>query len=86
MTNMHACAVLCLIAQSCPTLATHWTVACQAPVSMGILQGRIPEQVAMPSPGDLPNPGIEPQFPALQADPLLSEPPGKPILQDSKEW
>ena len=32
-----------------------------------------------PSPGDLPNPGIEPRFPALQADSLLSEPPGKPI-------
>ena len=30
-----------------------------------------------PSPGDLPNPGIEPGSPSLQADPLLSEPPGK---------
>ena len=32
-----------------------------------------------PSPGDLPNPGIEPRSPALQADALPSEPPGKPI-------
>ena len=32
-----------------------------------------------PSPGDLPNPGIEPGFPALQTDALPSEPPGKPI-------
>jgi len=34
-----------------------------------------------PSPGDLPNPGIEPGSPALPAESLLSEPPGKPILQ-----
>ena len=33
-----------------------------------------------PSPGDLPNPGIEPGCSSLQADPLLSEPPGKPLL------
>ena len=32
-----------------------------------------------PSPGDLPNPGIEPESPALQADSLPSEPPGKPL-------
>ena len=32
-----------------------------------------------PSPGDLPNPGIEPESPALQADALPSEPPGKPL-------
>ena len=33
-----------------------------------------------PSPGDLPNPGIEPKSPALQADSLLSEPPGKTVV------
>ena len=33
-----------------------------------------------PSPGDLPNPGIEPRSPALQADALSSEPPGKPPM------
>ena len=40
--------------------ATPWTVACQAPLSVGILQARILEWVAMPSSRDLPNPGIEP--------------------------
>ena len=35
----------------------------------------------MPSPGDLPNPGIEPRYPALWADALLSEPPGNPEFQ-----
>ena len=36
-----------------------------------------------PSPGDLPNPGIEPTYPAFQADSLLSEPPGKPNNQNN---
>ena len=43
----------------------------------GILQVRIPEWVAFPSPGDLPNPGIEPRSPTLQADSLPAEPQGK---------
>ena len=36
-----------------------------------------------PSPGDLPNPGVEPGSPALQADSLLSEPPGKSITGET---
>ena len=43
--------------------ATTWTAACQAPLSMRILQARILDWVAMPSPGDLPNSGIEPSLP-----------------------
>ena len=45
----------------------------------GILQVRILEWVAVSSPGDLPNLGIKPGSPALQADSLLSEPLGKPL-------
>ena len=44
----------------------------------GIFQARVLEWVAIPSPGDLPEPRIEPRSPALQADALPSEPPGKP--------
>ena len=44
-----------------------------------ILQARILEWVPFPSPGDLPDPGIEPRSPILQADSLPSEPPGKPL-------
>ena len=44
----------------------------------GILQARILEWVAFPSPGDLPNPGIEPRFPALWGDSSPAEPPAKP--------
>ena len=59
--------------QSCPTLCPH-----QAPLSMGILQARILEWVAMPSSKNLPNPGIEPRSPTLWADSLPAEPQGKP--------
>ena len=41
--------VLCLVPQSCPILWDPWTVARQPPLSMGILQARILEWVAMPS-------------------------------------
>ena len=53
---------------------TLWTVACEAPLSMKILQVRILEWVAMPSSRDLPDSGIEPMSPvapALQVDFLL---------------
>ena len=63
---------------SCVQLfVTPWTVACQAPLSMGILQAKILEWV--PPLGDLPTPGFEPRSPALQVGSLLSELPGKPI-------
>ena len=54
-----------------------WTVAFQAPLSVGILQARILEWLPCPPPGDLPNPGIEPRSLTLQADSLSSEPLGK---------
>ena len=44
----------------------------------GILQARILEWIAFPYPGDLPNPGIEPRSPAMQADSLPAGPPGNP--------
>ena len=67
-----------LITKWCPTLVTPWTVACQAPPSMGFSRQEYWSGLPFPSPGDLPNPGIKPRSPALQADSLPSEPPGKP--------
>ena len=66
--------------QSCLTLCD--PVDCSPPGSSvhGILQVRIPEWVAVSFSRDLPNPGIEPGSPALQADALSSEPPGKPLI------
>ena len=58
--------------------ATPWTVAHQAPLSMGLSRQEYWSGLPFPSPGDLPDPGIEPRSPALQTDTLLSEPPGKP--------
>ena len=59
--------------------ATLWTVAHQAPLSMGFSRQGYWSGLPFPFPGDLPNPGIEPRSPALQADALTSEPPGKPF-------
>ena len=56
---------------------TPWTVAYQAPLSMGFSRQKYWSGLPFPSPGDLPDPGIEPGFPALEADSLTSEPPGK---------
>ena len=55
-----------------------WTVAHKAPLSMGFPKKEYQSGLPFPSPGDIPDPGIEPASPALQADSLLSEPPGEP--------
>ena len=69
------------VAQSCPTLCDLWTVAHQAPPSMGLSRQEYWSGLPFPSPGDLPDPGIEPRSPTLQAEALTSEPPGwyKPL-------
>ena len=74
------CTLCCVLSHSVmsDSFVTPWTVARQAPLSMGVLQARILEWVACPPPGDLPNPGIKPRSPTLQAESLPSEPPGKP--------
>ena len=56
---------------------TPWTVAYQAPLSMGFSRQEYWSGLPFPSPGNLPDLGIEPRFPALDADALTSEPPGK---------
>ena len=58
--------------------ATPWAVAYQAPLSMEFSRQEYWSGLPFPSPGDLLNPGIEPGSPALKADALPSEPPGKP--------
>ena len=61
---------VCLVTQSCPTLCdpmSHKVTAFQALLSLGILQARILEWVAMPSSRDLPNPGIKPRSPLQES-------------------
>ena len=60
------------------SFAIPWTVAYRAPPSMGFSRQEYWSGLPFPSPGDLPDPGIEPRSPTLQADPLPSEPPAKP--------
>ena len=62
-----------LVTKSCPTLVTSWTVACQAPLSMGFSRQEYWSGLPFPAPGDLPNPRIEPRSPALQEGSLLTE-------------
>jgi len=58
---------------------TPWTVAYQASPSVGFSRQEFWSGLPFPSPGDLPNPGIEPRCPAMQADALPSEPQGKTL-------
>ena len=63
--------------QSCLTLCDPMDYSLPGFFVYEILQARILEWLPFPSPGDLPNPGFEPRSPALEADALTSEPPGK---------
>ena len=74
------------VAQSCLTLCDPWTVAHQAPPSRGFSRQEYWSGLPFPSPGDLPDPGIEPRFPRLQADALISAPPGKPLNTRIKDF
>ena len=71
--------VVCLVTQSCLTLKTPWTAACQAPLSMGFSRQEYWSVLPFPSPRDLPDPEMEPGSPALQAESLPTELQGKPI-------
>ena len=75
-----------IVTKSCPTLLTPWNVACQAPLSTGFSRQQYWSGLPFPSPGDLPDPGIEPGSPALQADSLLTELWGKPQNGSFRCW
>ena len=66
------------VSQLCPTLCDPWTVAYQAPPSVGFSRQEYWCGLPFPSPEDLPDPRIEPGSPALRVDALTSEPPGSP--------
>ena len=70
---------VCQLLSCVQLFGTPWTVAHQAPLSMGFPRQEYWSGLPFPSPGYLLNPGIEPVSPALQADSLLSEPAEKPI-------
>ena len=63
-----------LVTQLCPTLCDPVDLALQAPQPMRLTRQEYCSGLPFPSPGDLPDPGLRPASPALQADSLLSEP------------
>ena len=69
-----------LVTKLCLTLATPWTVACQAPLSMGFSRQEYLSGLPFSSPGDLPASGIKPRSPALQTDSLSNKLQGKPYV------
>ena len=67
------------------SFATPWTVALQAPLSMGFPRQEYWRGLPFPSPGDLPNTGIEPVPPVLTDGCFITEPPGKPLSISGKQ-
>ena len=85
MAHMHVYVLNCF---SCVQFfATSWTVARQAPLSMGFSKQEYWSGLPFPSPGDLPDLGIEPASPALAGGFFTAEPPGKPTdhILDGKQ-
>ena len=64
---------------SCTVVSDPMDCSPPGPLSMGFSRQEYWRGLPFPSPGDLPDPGIEPRSPTFQADALTSEPPGKPI-------
>ena len=78
--SMHVCS---LVAQSCPTLVTPWTVALQGPLSMQFSRQEYWNELPFPPPEDLPDPAFKPKCPAspaLAGGFFTTEPPGKPNI------
>ena len=77
--------VYCAVSSCVQLFTTPWIVAHQASLSIEFSRQEYWSGLPFPSPGDLPNPGIEHGSPSLQAGTLLSEPPGKlPTLGSSR--
>ena len=74
------CVCVCVLVSRVLFFATPWTEARQAPLSMEFSRQEYWSGWRFSSPGDLPDPGMEPRSPALQADSSPSEPQGKPLL------
>ena len=70
--------MLCLVAQLCPTSCNPMDCSPPSPSLWGFSRQEYWSGLPCPPPGDLPNSGIKPRFPTVQADSLPAEPPGKP--------
>ena len=79
ITELLCCTTETIFSQN-RLFGTPWTVAHLTPLSMKFSGQEYWSGLPFPSPGDIPDPGIKPRSPAMQAASLLSEPPGKPKL------
>ena len=75
---MFYCAVWSVVTRLCLTLATPWTAAQQVPLSVGFPTKEYWSRLPFPSPGNLPDPGIEPLSSTLQVDSSTTEHQGNP--------
>ena len=82
-TYVCVCVCVCVSRSFVSDSVTSWTIDGHAPLSVEFSRQEHWSGYPFPSPGDLPDPGIDPRSPALQADSFLSEPAGKPLLQAS---
>ena len=86
-SNPRVC-VCAPVAQCVQRFETLWTVACQTPLSVGFFCQEYCSGLPLPTPGDLPNPGIEPTYPAfptLQADSLPLSHRGSPNHKENHQ-
>ena len=81
---VRVCVCVCVRHSVVSDSATPWTVAHQAPLSMELSRQEYWRELLFPSPGDLPDPGIESRSPALQEDSLPSEP--QQMLAEHQRW
>ena len=81
MRSVHKWNTMCLVTQSCLTLQPHGLQLTRLLCPWGFSRQEQWHRLPCPPPGDLPNPGIKPRSPALQADSLLTDPPGKPTIE-----
>ena len=77
--------MLCLVTQSCPTLCNAMDCSLQAPLSMEFSRQEYWSGLPFPSPGDLPESGMELEYPALAGGFFIPELPGKPKLTGEKK-
>ena len=70
---VYVCVCVCLVDGVVSDSAMLWTVTCPAALSMGFSRQEYQKGLPFPPPRDLPNPGIDPESPALQVDSLSTE-------------
>ena len=80
-THLKVVCCVCMATHHVQLFVTPWTAACQAPLSMECSRQEYWSELSFPSSEDLPDPGVEPIFPAFTGEFFTIAPPGKPHLK-----